>query len=109
MKEQEGAFRLFNTERWSALSLSLSYDILVNPGAIGLPMPRWIVSCPECDHESTYREVEVSSDQLRDPFAWPPKPKMAEGGTPFKCSNCGKKSTCDRSRLRYRRDCVRSV
>jgi endogenous inhibitor of DNA gyrase (YacG/DUF329 family) len=65
-------------------------------------MPRWIVSCPECDHEFTYREVETQPNQLRDPFAWPPKPQMASDGTPLPCPRCQKTSQYQIFDLRFR-------
>lgn len=55
-------------------------------------MPRWIVSCPVCCHEFTYKEVETPTGQLRDPFAWPPKPQMTTGGTQLPCPHCHKTS-----------------
>jgi endogenous inhibitor of DNA gyrase (YacG/DUF329 family) len=65
-------------------------------------MPRWIVSCPECSHEFTYGEVAELSNQLRDPFAWPPKPSMATGGTLLPCPQCKKTFRYQTLDLRYR-------
>jgi hypothetical protein len=65
-------------------------------------MPRWIVSCSECSHEFTYKEVETPMGQLRDPFAWPPKPQMATGGTSLVWPQCQKTSQFQIFDLRFR-------
>src|SRR5579864_8479124 len=91
----------------TGLLRSLPYDFLIAIVKfypwMNSPMPRWIVSCPECDHEFTFQEVaDTPSGQLRDPFAWPPKPVMANGGTPLPCPNCHKTSRYQTFDLRFR-------
>ena len=66
--------------------------------------PRWVVSCPECNHEFTYTLVgNLASGSLsRDPFASPPKPNVSGSGTDLRCNNCDKTTTYQTFDLRYR-------
>jgi endogenous inhibitor of DNA gyrase (YacG/DUF329 family) len=66
------------------------------------PVPRWVVSCPECGHELTHTPISELAGGTRDPFASPPKPAIPDGGSQLKCSNCDKSATYLMSDLRYR-------
>jgi hypothetical protein len=66
--------------------------------------PRWVASCPECRKEFTHTNIGKSAAGMRDPFAWPAKPQIPEGGTQLICPKSNKPSAYRTVDLRYRAD-----
>jgi endogenous inhibitor of DNA gyrase (YacG/DUF329 family) len=63
-------------------------------------MPRWVLTCPNCSHESTHTEIDSTMLEQRNPFGVLSKP---EGGK-TKCPNCNKEFVFAQHDLFYRED-----
>jgi hypothetical protein len=69
-------------------------------------MPRWVLRCPKCHSEFTYKDIETPIIQLalRDPFGIVPKPTVANAGETRQCPSCHVESRFHRHELFYRQD-----
>jgi hypothetical protein len=62
-------------------------------------MPRWILSCPNCDQDYIYFEIR---EEPPTNLWFVDKPEMPAQGLSLECSNCKKTSTYLRHQLIYR-------
>ena len=69
-------------------------------------MPRWVLTCPECDEDFSHSEITIPQ-RIRefDPFTGVvTKPEFPVGGLKATCPACKKSSVYQRHELVYRVD-----
>jgi uncharacterized protein (DUF2225 family) len=66
-------------------------------------MPRWMATCPQCNHKFTHTEIsaELMKQASRDPFRIVPKPVIPHAGDKRTCPNCKNESVVHPFNLLY--------
>jgi len=66
-------------------------------------MPRWLVTCPQCNHKFTHSEIQpaVIEQARRDPFGIMPKPAIPRDGDKRSCPRCKTESVFQPFNLSY--------
>jgi hypothetical protein len=69
-------------------------------------MPKWVVTCPECQDTFVYAEIGLAMMEQgsRDPFEILPKPPFPQNGEKRTCPNCKIESLYLPFHLFYRED-----
>jgi hypothetical protein len=69
-------------------------------------MPRWAITCPECDHTFTHTAIEPAAIEQAylDPFHVLARPTIPKGGDKRTCPNCKTESVFQAHHLFYRED-----
>ncbi len=68
-------------------------------------MPRWMITCPQCNYEFSHSEIPATTIQqsLRDPFGIVPKPLLAPDGDKRSYPNCKNESVYHQFNLIYQK------
>ena len=66
-------------------------------------MPRWFVTCPQCNQQFTHSQIEPAAmEQARlDPFGIIPKPAIPSDGDKRTCPQCKTESVFQPFNLSY--------